>query len=52
MILIGLKLFLRSDELVNIQICDFVKDLCTIAKDGSIEMLAIKVQGIFIYIYD
>jgi len=46
MILISIKLFLRSDELVHIRIQDFVSDLCFEAKDGSISMLGIKVKGI------
>jgi hypothetical protein len=44
MILLSIKLFLRSDEIINMKIEDVVEDV-TIVKDSFIEALALRVQG-------
>jgi hypothetical protein len=45
MILISIKLFLRSDEVVRMKICQLVKDVSVVQKCGVVECLAFKVKG-------
>jgi hypothetical protein len=44
LILIAVRLFLRSDEIVPLQVCDFIRTLF-IRKNGRIHSLALKIKG-------
>ncbi|KAF0712480.1 hypothetical protein As57867_004805, partial [Aphanomyces stellatus] len=45
MVLLSVKLFLRSDEVVRIRLSDFSKDLAIISDGGVVEALAVSVKG-------
>jgi hypothetical protein len=45
MILLSIKLFLRSDEVINLKLEDIVKDVCIVKDGGIVEALAFRVQG-------
>lgn len=45
MTLIGIRLFLREEELADLQVSLFQKDLCIISEKGVVEGLAVVVHG-------
>ena len=45
MIIISVRLFLRSDEVINIKFMDFVPELFVYDPVGNLEALAIKIKG-------
>jgi hypothetical protein len=45
MILLGIKQFLRSDELLDVEVHDFVRDLQIIKKEKGVEALVMKICG-------
>jgi hypothetical protein len=49
MILLGIKLFLRADELIKLKVDDFLKDFQIITDGKLIKALPLKIKGEFFY---
>ena len=45
MILVGIKLFLRADELLRMRVSDFVQDLIIVSTESGVRSLGVTVKG-------